>query len=351
MLKNLLKICFYTVVMVFFIGCNDVKPKVVKVLVPPPPNEPRLFLETVYYGGLNFEESSFLDTALGELADTTSYNLAKPYGVVASNDGSIYVADTAYGVVFDINEKLKKVSLIGVGNLTLPVGLALDDEENIYVTDAKKAMVLVFDKKGKYKRVFGTGGVFYKPTGIAINSKLKIVYVVDTKDHNIKAFTLEGKKLFSFGKRGRGDGEFNFPTNIAIDKRNGNFAVVDTQNFRIQVFDKDGNFIRKFGKIGDIPGMFARPKGIGIDSMGNMYVTDSAFNNVQIFNDKGEVLTYFGGKGSDFGQYSLISGMYIDKNDRVYVVDAFNRRVQVYQYITEEWKKNNPAEYAEIIKK
>ncbi|MDQ1338935.1 MAG: hypothetical protein QG567_84 [Campylobacterota bacterium] len=351
MLKKLFKVWFWAIVIIVLVGCAE-KKEVINIVIPSPPNEPRMFLEAVYYGDANFKEKSFIDNALGELADISGYNLAKPYGVTANGD-SIYVADTAYHAVFDINEKLKKVSLIGKGSdgvLDLPIDLATDDENNLYVSDAKQARVLVYNKDGRFIRVIGEKGVYNKPTGIAINSVSNKIYVVDTKDHNVKVFTLDGKKLFSFGKRGTGEGEFNYPTNVAVDRRNENIVIVDTQNFRVQVFDKDGKFIRKFGKIGDGLGMFARPKGVGIDSDGNIYVADAAFNNIQVFNDAGELLTYFGGTGRKAGEYTLITGIYIDKNDRIYVVDSFNRRVQVYQYFTEIWKKNNPVKYKELIK-
>ncbi len=350
MFKNFLRVYLYVIVLIFFSACGSKNIQEIKIVIPSPPNEPKVFFDISYSGDISFTKVSVLDAFIGERIAFTTKNLVKPYGVAAFGD-SVYVTDTAVGAVFDIDEKLKKVSFIGdssPGKLALPVGIAVDDNGSIYVSDSKNASILVYGKDKKLLRAFGGRLELNKPTGISINNKLKVLYAVDTKAHNIKAYSLDGKMLFTFGKRGKGAGEFNFPTNIAIDRRNDNIAVVDTQNFRVQVFDKNGKFIRKFGKIGDRPGMFARPKGIGVDSDGNIYVADSAFNNVQVFNEKGELLIFFGSAGKFIGQFSLIAGVYIDRYDRIYVVDGFNRRVQIYQYMSERWKNDNPEKYKEI---
>jgi len=350
--KNFLKVYISIIVTVLLSGCVQKEVEVVKLVIPAPPSEPKIFFDVSYKGDISFVERNSFDAFIGEVVSVGKVNLAKPYGVAANGD-SVYVSDTAMGAVLDIDEKLKKVSTIGTsspGKLAVPIGIAIDDNDNIYVADSKAASILVYDKNRNLIRAFGGRLDFVRPTGIAINNKEKQIYIVDTKAHNIKIYSLEGKFKSIFGKRGKLEGEFNFPTNIAVDRRNGNLAVVDTQNFRVQIFDKDGNFIRKFGKIGDRAGMFARPKGVAIDSDGNIYVADSAFNNIQVFNDKGELLIFFGGTGVNIGQFTLIAGMYIDENDRIYIVDSFNRRVQIFQYISEKWKKKNPRKYLELKK-
>lgn len=350
MFKNFLRVYMYIIVLILFSACASKGPEKAKIIIPPPPAEPKVFYEVSYRGDVSFAKRSALDAFIGEEVSFTRKNLVKPYGVSSYRD-SVYVSDTAVAVVFDIDEKLKKVSIIGdtsPGKLSLPVGIAVDDNANVYVSDSKQASILVYDKNKKLVKAFGGRLELVKPAGISINNKDKILYVVDTKAHNIKAYSLDGDILFSFGKRGKAEGEFNFPTNIAVDRRNGNVVVVDTQNFRVQVFDKNGKFIRKFGKIGDKPGMFARPKGVGVDSDGNIYVADSAFNNIQVFNENGELLIFFGSSGKYIGQFSLIAGVYVDKYDRIYIVDGFNRRVQIYQYMSEPWKKKNPRKYKEL---
>ncbi|WP_457598701.1 6-bladed beta-propeller [Hydrogenimonas sp.] len=335
----------------FNTGCAPKKAEEIRIIMPPPPEEPKLFYVDSYRGEADFKDTKVLDVFIGKESKGVGKNLFKPYGV-AAKDGTIYVTDTAIGLVFVIDPKNKNVSFLGdkpPGKLALPVSIALGPNDTVYVSDSKLKKVFGYRKNGALFFALGEKGEFRRPSGIAINQKLNRLYIVDTKSHNVKVYDLtSGSLLFEFGKRGIEEGEFNFPTNIAIDPRNDNVAIVDTQNFRVQLFDKDGSFLSKFGRLGDKPGMFARPKGIGIDSEGHIYVSDAAFNNVQIFDDKGNILLYFGGAGFGPSQFYLPAGIYIDNDDRVYIVDSFNARVQVYQYVSERWKKEHPEEYRKL---
>lgn len=332
-------------------GCAPKEEQAKRFIIPAPPEQPRIAHVETYRGEVDFIPKGGLDTFIGDGGLTLSRNLNKPYGV-AGNNGKVYATDTAQGVVFVFDTVQRKVTYLGdrsAGKLASPISIAFDGQGLTYVSDAKLKKVYVYDQNGSVVKMFGTNDEFYRPTGIAINRDLGLLYVTDTLQHHIKIYTLEGQLVQTIGKRGVGDGEFNYPTNLAIDRRNGNLIVGDTQNFRIQIFDKNGKFLSMFGKIGDKPGMFARPKGVAVDREGNIYAADSAFNNIQIFNDKGELLLYFGGGGTDPGRFNLPSGLYFDEEDRLYTAEGFNARVQVFQYLSETWKKNHPEEYKKLL--
>lgn len=331
-------------------GCAEKAEVAGKFIVPSPPETPRLFHVATYRGESDFEKSSALDSLIGE-GSLFAKNMIKPYGVSAYK-GKVYATDTAQGVVFVFDPVLKKVTYIGdqqSGKLALPVSVAFDGKGSIYVSDAKIKKIFVYDENGSAQRVIGSAEELYRPTGIAIDRELGLLYVADTLQHHIKVYTLEGKLISTIGKRGDGDGEFNFPTNVNIDRRNGNIVVGDTQNFRIQIFDKNGKFVSRFGQVGDKPGMFARPKGVAVDTEGHIYAADGAFNNIQIFNDKGELLLYFGGAGTAPGTFQLPTALYCDEEDRLYSTEGFTARVQVFQYISDAWKKNHPDEYQKLL--
>lgn len=279
MFKLIIKSSLYILVVFFLSACsNNQEVLIESFLVPAPPEEPRIKYLNKYKGESDLVEKSGMDNFLGGGSSFAGKDLRKPFGVVAKN-GKIYVADTGMAAVLVIDTIQKKVSLVGdksSGKLSLPVGVALDDNENLYVADSKLQRVFGYDKTGKAFFVLGNNEDFIRPTGIAINRELQIIYVVDTKAHVVRAYSLNGDHLFDVGERGKTDGTFNFPTSIAVDQNSGNIVVVDTQNFRVQIFDQDGTFIHTFGNVGDKPGTFARPKGVAIDSEGNIYVTDVA---------------------------------------------------------------------------
>ncbi len=336
----------------FLVGCSSKGLTKANIVIPDPPEDPRLFYLDSYSSGSSLGGGSVLNTFIGKDTGRSSGRLFKPYGVSAFKD-KMYVADTAVGYVLAFDFKNKKVSTIGAegkGKLVLPAGVATDNQGNIYVSDAKLKKVFGYTPQGELMYAIGKKGELRRPTGIAVNPKLGRIYVVDTKAHNVKVYSLSNNaKLFQFGNRGSGAGRFNFPTNITVDKTSGNIIVSDTQNFRIQIFNKDGEFIKKIGKIGDRPGMFARPKGVAIDTEGHIYVADSVFNNIQIFNQKGQLMLWFGGHWrGEAGTFIQVSGLHIDDQDKLYVVDGLRGVVQVYQYVSEKWKVANPAKYKEL---
>ena len=337
-----------TLVLAMFSGCGTGIPLDVPIIYPPPPEEPKIVYLRSYRGEADYQKRGFFDSLFGT---PLSPGLAKPYGVYASG-GKIYVTLTGGAAVAVIDTKEKKVSYLGfrgTAKLALPIGVAGASDGTIFVSDGKLKRVFGYDASGALRVAIGKKGEFMNPAGIAINNKLGRLYIVDSFGHKVHVYSLNGKPLFTFGRRGSDKGEFNYPSNVAVDRRTGNVYITDTQNFRIQLFDGDGKFIRMFGEVGDRLGNFARPKGIGVDSDGHVYVADAAFDNFQIFNEKGEIRFFIGGAGVDAGYFQLPAGLYVDENDTVYVVDQLNSRVQVYQYLSEQWKKAHPEGYKKYL--
>lgn len=262
-------------------------------------------------------------------------DLLRPYGVFADAD-RIYVTDPGTRMlhVFDIRGKrYTTIGRVDKDEFQSPIGVAVDRNGDIYLSDSLLKRVFVLDGNGKYRRNVGSPERFQRPTGLAIYGER--VYVVDTHAHAVLVFSKhEGAFLFSFGRNGAGDGEFNYPTNIFID-RAGLLYVTDSMNFRVQIFDGEGRFVSAFGRLGDGSGDFSKPRGIAVDSDGNIYVADALFDTVQIFDREGRLLLAFGSSGRKEGQMTLPAGLFIDGKDRIYVVDSYNKRVQIFQYMKE----------------
>lgn len=265
----------------------------------------------------------------------------RPHGVAVAPNGNFYVTDTTLKLIFVFGPDGKYIKTFGLQRpapLRSPTGIAVDAATGkVYVSDPIWNQVFVYDAAGKLltrlgsekNKEAGKPGKFLRPSGIAVNSQLGKIYIVDTENHRVQIFNRDGQFVSTFGKRGSDDGEFNFPTHITVDKEN-KVYVADTLNFRVQVFDLDGKFLYKFGKLGDAAGNLARPKGIAVDSQGKIYVSDAYFQNVQIFDQTGKVKFFFGEPGGDEGKFLLPAGMAVDGRQRLYVVDSENHRVQVF---------------------
>lgn len=304
---------------------------------PLPPDEPKIkfvdkFLSTLDMG----KQQSFTEALFGEEQIDALY---KPYGVAVDKTGKIYVTDIGRVFVFDF--KNKSHEFIGVepgsGKLVIPIGIAISSDGSVFVADTAQDRVFVY-KKNKFFAAIGHTGDFESPSGVALDEKRGLIYVVDSKKHNVSVFSLSDyKKIRTIGKRGSELGEFNFPANIALDA-DGRLYVVDTFNVRIQVFDENGAFVKAIGKLGDGPGFLARPKGIAIDSEGHIYIVDAAFQNFQIFDRDGNILLVIGTTGVLPGEFYLPAGIAIDDEDKIYVVDQIPGSVTVFQYLGKKWK-------------
>lgn len=271
-------------------------------------------------------------------ADTAD-RIVSPHGVCADNKGGLYVVDWGAGEVHYFDFEKKKYRRFGKtkkGGLSSPIGAALDGDGLLYVTDSAHRRVYVYDGT-KNTRTIGDEAAlsWQRPTGIAVNKKEKLLYIVDTLGHRIDVLDLAGKRRFSFGRRGSGQGEFNYPTHIAVDSV-GDVYVMDSLNFRVQIFSFEGKYLASFGGNGRGIGEFIKPKGIAVDSEGHIWVSDGLRNSVQVFDRKGRLLLIFGRSGTARGEFNVPAGLFIDGSDRVYVADSYNYRVQMFQYLGEK---------------
>ncbi len=302
---------------------------------PPAPEKPRIqFLKTVITPqDLDIKKGFFAKVWEFIAGKDTVDRIVSPHGVVADGEGKVYVADWGGACIhyFDFEKKkYDKFSKTKEGDLASPIGVALDGDGLLYVADSVKKRVFVFSGS-KNTRIIGDDSLL-RPTGIAINKKEKILYVVDTLNHRVNMFDLFGRKLSAFGGKGTADGKFNYPTHIAID-RGGDLYVMDSLNFRVQIFDKAGKFLSKFGGTGTSIHDFMKPKGIAVDSDGHIWVSDSLRSTIQIFDRQGKLLLIFGRIGSGPGEFNVPAGLFIDTKDRLYVADSYNYRLQTYQYL------------------
>lgn len=299
---------------------------------PSPPAPPRIKWVANWSNRYDFgKPSKMMEFLIGK---ERVEQLRRPNGVITDAAGNIYVADSESHIVFVFDQEKNALRFIGIRRLGFPIGLAISNKHGIlYVSDSRQDKVFGFNKDTDDVRLtIGGPGEFKNPSGMVYDDITDRLYVADTQNHMVKVFDKDGRPLFTIGKRGSEDGEFNFPSYLAMDKK-GILYVVDSFNFRVQMFDANGKFLKKFGRLGDSSGFFSRPAGIGVDSDGNIYVVDTSFNNFQIFNSDGRLLLWVGNSGRKTGEFYLPTGLFVDHQDRIYVSDTFNKRVQVFQYL------------------
>ena len=82
------------------------------------------------------------------------------------------------------------------------------------------------------------------PWGICVD-ELGDVYVADWRNDRVQKFTADGEFIFSIGRSGDGEGEFNRPSGVTVDDH-GDIYVADWANNRVQLFRPDGVFVELF---------------------------------------------------------------------------------------------------------
>ena len=83
------------------------------------------------------------------------------------------------------------------------------------------------------------------------------MYVADRGNHRIQVFSVDGRYLRQFGRKGKGEGELDQPVSIDIDSHNVVY-VTEYWNHRVSIFTTDGGFIKSFGSKGNGPVQFDR---------------------------------------------------------------------------------------------
>ncbi len=174
---------------------------------------------------------------IGGKVDEPERTLVRPQSGMVSGS-RIYVTDVGRGAIF-VFDKVSGELLIWDqadrgSSFISPIGIAAGKDGSILVADSELQRIVHLSADGKTLGSFGDG-ILSRPTGLVRDAKSKRIYVVDTREHNIKMFDDDGGLIDIIGQRGDGPGEFNAPTHIALN--HDRLYVTDTLNARIQVLD------------------------------------------------------------------------------------------------------------------
>ena len=274
--------------------------------------------------------------------------LQSPIGIAINAKDEIFITEFKNNRVQKFSTEGKFLAQIPVEKM--PGGLALDGQGRIYVAPLMSHKICVYDESGKLLQTWGKegkgDGEFDQPGGIAI-AKDGTVYVADQVNRRVQRFTPEGKFLSKWGEYGSKPGQFDGvesiksrtggPHFLAFDD-DGNILTTEGKLGRVQKFTPDGKPLFAFGSNSTEPGGFGgRPKnlpgpiGITVDRWGRIWVS-STNNRVQCFSAAGKYLFGFEAlePGDKPGQFHTPHAMAFDSKDRLYVVDAQNQRVQKF---------------------
>lgn len=318
------------------------------IVYPPPPAMPRIQYLTSFSSSEEFcdPQSRFNRFVFGE---EDPMPIIKPYGITIHGT-KIYICDTGLGglEVLDLGDhSFAYFKPGGLGQLQFPLNCAVDDMGYLYVADGNRKQVVVFDANLQYVDAI-TLENSAKPTDVEVNDSLLLVAAMD--DHSIHVYD---KSSLEFRRRIPEAGipapiRLYQPANLVlIDSL---LMVSDIGGCRVALFSQGGTALSSFGKPGRGFGDFTRPKGIAADRQGNIYVVDAAFENIQIFNPEGDLLMNFGGTYSGPGGMWLPAAVAIDYENLEHFRDYVNERyhLEYLVFVTNQYGPDRVSVYGYI---
>lgn len=221
-------------------------------------------------------------------------------------------------------------------------------ENFLFVLDRVNSRLVVIDRVtlaqvATYGANGTTNGQFALPEGLALDPRpgQNRLVVADTQNSRIQVFTfnpVSGAITWSttFGSAGSGNGQFDRPAGVAVENISGNIYVADTQNNRVQAFSPAGGFVRVFSGESNSP--MNKPQGIAVDFSLGVVVADTGNNRVLRFTTQGGFQSAFGAHGSAVGQFAGPVDVRLwthtrpngSRVQRLAVTDHLNNRIQIF---------------------
>ncbi|MGB5370105.1 MAG: NHL repeat-containing protein [Flavobacteriaceae bacterium] len=206
------------------------------------------------------------------LIQSTTLEGVNPIGI-AQVDGQLWLSDGDHNRMVKLND---------IGQITATID-SLDRPMHI---DAFEGVLFVPQYGSDNITTFSNGirGIMAMkdsldaPAGIAVLGKERAI----ADFYNNRILYFNGGDWISFGKEGKGNGEFYYPTDVQITAEN--IWVADAYNNRVQVFDKRGNFIKMMGqdqKMNAATGIYV--------SESEVFVTDFENNRVLVMDLDGRL--------------------------------------------------------------
>jgi DNA-binding beta-propeller fold protein YncE len=252
-----------------------------------------------------------------------------PVSAVATDSADrVYVAHRGKHPILVFSPAGQFIRSWGDKDIDTVHGLRIDPRGNVWVTDIGGHRVMKFSPEGKLLLALGKRGEkgdgpdrFNRPTDVAVLPSGDFFVTDGYGNNRVLKFSREGKLLKQWGKKGKGEGEFNLPHAICLDDR-GRVYVGDRENNRVQVFDTAGKFLCQWKESGAPFGLFL--------SKGRLFVADGRAHWIRVLDLKGKSLGRWGEKGTAPGQFNLPHMLCVDSRGAVYVAEVGGQRLQKF---------------------
>ncbi len=214
-------------------------------------------------------------------------SVGRPEGITELHDGSILVTDTHYHRLVRFDSAGTVLSYWGRhgegdGEFIYPVAVVQAPDGLIYVAEyGGNDRIQVFTPAGEFVRSFGSFGTgdgqFQRCSGLAFTQGE--LFVADAINNRIQVYSPEGDSLASY--HDASGTPFRFPYDIAVVP-DGNLAVIEYTAGRITLITPQGTRAGSYGRSGRGMGNFATPWGIAAGSDGRLFVADTGNHRIVV---------------------------------------------------------------------
>jgi sugar lactone lactonase YvrE len=199
------------------------------------------------------------------------YTLGGPGAVAVDASGNLYIADSNNARVLEVPVSGSPKQIAGAPTLSLPIAVAVDSTGIVYIGDANNSAVYKVPVNGLVQQINITNGTNLFPQVLTTDGSGNL-YIADNNSNNVYKLAPGGSTLQNVTPSGF---TLNSPSGLAFDAA-GDFFVLDSGNSRIlEVPGADPSHPYQV----PITGLNIASS-LALDPSGNLYVTDYSNNNV-----------------------------------------------------------------------
>jgi DNA-binding beta-propeller fold protein YncE len=172
--------------------------------------------------------------------------------------------------------------------------VGVDRNDNVYVFNRGEHPMIVFDRDGNFLRSWGEG-MFPRAHGVHMAPD-DTIFCTDDGAHCVRKCTLDGKVLMTLGVPGKpapfmSGQPFCRCTHTALSPKGEIYVTDGYGNAQVHKYSPDGKYLFSWGKCGIGEGEFNLPHNVHCDADGWVYVADRENHRVQVFDGNGKFET------------------------------------------------------------
>ncbi len=299
-----------------------------------------------------------LGIALAFTGSAWPQTIRNPRRIAAGPHGQVLVTDRLFGAVVAVDkESLQPVWRYELPEEGAPFGLATWGRL-VYVGNTKTMNVEVYrmqgPRKGNMNLKFrynlghsppGKAGFIKNPIDIAVDPKAGLVFVLDSKEKQIKIFNLNGTFVAAFFPTDE-FGQLLSPVSLAVDETRQEVLVGDygdpsgwysiSEPARILIYNYDGELLFQINGNGSTheTTKFARVQGMATSPDGRIFAADPLGSRILVLDrSSGALIDEVGTEGDQPGQLRLPLDVVRDeKTGDLFVTNNQGaRRVEVFR--------------------